>query len=161
MNRDAHSIFETYKTSSANQEIIQEGLFDRLKARGAQAVGAAKGLGQRAIGGAQELSGKYGGKLAGAIGGGEAAQQAAQNIQKAGKTKISAGKMAGDTAKYQSIIKSTVTNTVNDLNKLKIPVKDEAALTQALTDAIMGQLKQVTKSGMLRGPGGRIGSKVS
>ena len=32
MNRDSHSIFETYKKSSAKQEIIQEGLFDRLVA---------------------------------------------------------------------------------------------------------------------------------
>lgn len=147
MNKDAHSIFETYCNTSAKQEIVQEGLFDRLAARGAQAVGAVKGLGQQAAGVAK-------GAVAG-VKGDTAGVQAAQKQRMAGQ-------MAGDVAKYQSIIKRAVANTVNDLKKLKMPLKDEAALNKALTDAISSQLAQVTKTGQLRQAGtGRIGAKVT
>lgn len=161
MNKDSHQIFETYKTTSANQEIIQEGLFDRLKARGAQAVGAVKGLGQQAAGGAQKLAGKAVGKVGGALGS-QTAGTIGKEIQAAGGKKVSTGKAAGETAKYQSIIKSAVANTVNDLKKLNIPVKDEAALTQQLTAAIVSNLSQVTKGGQLRSSAtGKIGAKVA
>lgn len=161
MNRDAHQIYETYTKTAANRQLIEEGMFDRLMARGAQAVGAVKGAGQRIAGGAQQAAGKAIGKVAGAIGGGEAAKQAAQNIQKTGKSKIESGKMAGDIAKYQSIIKRTVANTVNDLKKMNIPVKDENALTQQLTAAVTGQLTNVSKTGQFRGQSGRLGQKVT
>ena len=160
MNRDSHSIFETYKTSSAKQEIIQEGLFDRLVARGAQAVGATKGLGQQAVGRAQQYAGKAVGKVGGALGS-KSAEQIGKEITRAGSPKITAGKMAGDVAKYQSIVKSAVANTVNDLKKLKIPVKDEAALTQTLTAAIIAQLTQSTSGGRFRGAGGQLGKKIA
>lgn len=147
MNKDAHSIFETYSKTSANQEIIQEGLFDRLVTRGAQAVGAVKGLGQQAAGVAK-------GAVAGVKGD-------TKGVQAAQKQRM-AGQMAGDVAKYQTIIKRAVANTVNDLKKLKIPVKDEAALNQALTNAISSQLTQVTKTGQLRQAGtGKMGAKVT
>ena len=76
MNKDMHSIYETYKGTAANKEILEEGLFDRLKARGAQAVGAAKGLGAQAAGTVK-------GAVAGAKGN-VADVQAAQQQRKAG-----------------------------------------------------------------------------
>lgn len=167
MNKDAHSIYETYKTTSANKEILEEGLFDRLKARGAQAVGSIKGVGQQAMGGAQKLAGKAAGaagSLGGALGSKTAAnlgKQVGSEIQSAAQKKITSGKGSAELAKYQSIIKSTVANTVNDLKKLNIPVKNEAALQAALTAAILGQLQQVTKGGQLRGASGKIGGKVA
>lgn len=147
MNKDAHLIFETYNKTSANQEIIQEGLFDRLVTRGAQAIGAVKGLGQQAAGVAK-------GAVAGATG----------NVAgvKAAQKQRMAGQMAGDVAKYQTIIKRAVANTVNDLKKLNMPLNDEAALNKALTDAISNQLTQLTKTGQLRQAGtGKIGAKVT
>jgi hypothetical protein len=147
MNRDSHQIYETYKTTSANQEIIQEGLFDRLKARGAQAVGAVKGLGQQAAGTVKGAVAGVKGDVAG--------------VKAAQKQKM-AGQMSGELAKYQSIIKSAVSGTVNDLKKLKMPIKDETALNKALTDAILGQLVQATATGQLRQAGtGKIGAKIA
>ena len=147
MNKDSHQIYETYKTTSANQEIIQEGLFDRLKARGAQAVGAVKGLGQQAAGTVKGAVAGVKGDVAG--------------VKTAQKQKM-AGQMAGELAKYQSIIKSAVTGTVNDLKKLKMPIKDETALNKALTDAILGQLVQATATGQLRqASSGKIDAKIA
>lgn len=161
MNKDSHLIYETYSNTSANKEVLDEGLFDRLKARGSQAVGATKGLGQQALGKAQSLAGKAVGGVAGKLGGGQAATDFAANIEKSAQKKIGGGKIAGDIAKYKSYINSAVSGTINDLKKLNMPIADEAALKQALTDTIIGQLTQVTKAGQFRGPGGRIGGKVT
>ena len=172
MNKDTNAIFETYVKTSSKQEIIQEGLFDRIATRGAQAMGAVKGLGQQIKGKAQELTGQAIGKVGGAVGkvGGAlgsstakqvdtTAKQIGKEISKAGKKTITTGKMVGDVAKYTTAIQRTVANTVNDLKKLNMPVKDEAALTQALTAAIQAQLTNVTPSGQLR-VGGKLGAKV-
>lgn len=161
MNKDSHQIFETYSQTSAQQEIVQEGLFDRLKARGAQAVGAVKGLGHQAAGGAQKLAGKAVGSVGGALGS-KTAGTVGKEIQAAGGKKTSFGKAAAETAKYQSIVKSIVANAVNDLKKMNIPVKDEAALTKQLTAAVVSNLSQVTKTGQLRSSAtGKIGAKVA
>ena len=165
MNKDTNAIFETYVKTSSKQEIIQEGLFDRIATRGAQAMGAVKGLGQQIKGKAQELTGQAIGKVGGAVGkvggalGSSTAKQVGKEISKAGQKTITTGKMVGDVAKYTTAIQRTVANTVNDLKKLNMPVKDEAALTQALTAAIQAQLTNVTPSGQLR-VGGKLGSKV-
>jgi len=158
MNKDTNAIFETYVKTSSKQEIIQEGLFDRIATRGAQAMGAVKGLGQQIKGKAQELTGQAIGKVGGALGS-STAKQVGKEISKAGKKTITTGKMVGDVAKYTTAIQRTVANTVNDLKKLNMPVKDEAALTQALTAAIQAQLTNVTPSGQLR-VGGKLGAKV-
>ena len=148
-----HQIYEAYKTKSANLEIVEEGLFDRLKARGSQAVGAVKGMGQQALGGAQQLAGK----AVSAIGGSEAGKE----IIKAGEKKVSQGSVMGDIAKYESYVKNTVDTTLNDLKKLNMQVRDENKLRVDLTNAIMGQLQQVTKAGQFRSDKGQMGSKLN
>lgn len=115
MNKDSHQIFETYKTTSANQEIVQEGMFDRLKAKGAGVIGAAKGLGQQA-------TGAYKGAVAG-LKGDVPGVQAAQLQKKAGA-------IQGKVAKVESYRKTAeqklnkVSNEVfEDLKKLGIDLK--------------------------------------
>jgi hypothetical protein len=153
MNKDMHQIYEAYKSKSANLEIVEEGLFDRLKARGAQAVGAVKGMSQQALGGAQQLAGK----AVGALGGVESGKE----IQQAGQKKAAQGSTMGDVAKYESYVKNAVETTLSDLKKLNMPVKDENKLRVDLTTAIMGQLQQVTKSGQFRSDKGQISSKLN
>lgn len=115
MNKDSHQIFETYKQKPANLEIVSEGMFDTLKARGAQAVGAVKGLGQQA-------SGAVKGAIAG-VKGDVAGVQAAEQQRKLGAVQ-------GDVAKVESYKKTALKKIdnltqeiFNDMSKLGINVK--------------------------------------
>ena len=115
MNKDSHQIFETYIKTSASQEIIQEGLFDRLKARGAQAVGTVRGLGQQAAGLAKGAVAGVKGDVAGV----QAAQQQKQ-----------AGAVQGQLAKIDSYqntavqkLNKTAQEIFADMAKLGIDVK--------------------------------------
>ena len=101
MNKDMHHIYETYKGTSATQEIIQEGLFDRLKARGAQAVGAVKGLGNQAAGTVK-------GAVAGATGN-------VAGVEAATKQRV-AGSVQGELAKARSYKQTAVTKITNSIN---------------------------------------------
>lgn len=152
---------------------IQEGLFDRLKARGAQAVGAVKGAGQQLKGKAQQAAGaavskagEYAAKGVEAVGGSidptqNKLSQKGQELQKAGAKAQGAGARAGDEAKYKSYIANSVKTIANDLAKLGMPVTDEATFAQELQAVITKNLKQVTAKGQLRTSTGTIGGKVA
>lgn len=148
-------------------EQIQEGLFDRLKARGAQAVGAVKGAGQQIAGKAKQVAGgalsktaELGGRALGVDAStGGLAQKGAQLTQ-AGTKQVGAGQRAGDEAKYKSYISNTVQTVLTDLNKLGMPIDDEAALSTELTQTITRHLKQVTAKGQFRTAAGTMGGKV-
>jgi hypothetical protein len=144
MNKDMHQIFETYKGTSATKEIIEEGLFDRLKARGAQAVGTVKGLGNQAAGIAK-------GAIAGAKGNIADVQAAQQQRQ--------AGAAQGDLAKIESYrttaikkLDATTQEIFNDLKRLginlnKIPAKSINAFKNQLNksfDTITTGIKNPT-----------------
>ena len=129
MNKDMHQIFETYKGTSATKEIIEEGLFDRLKARGAQAVGTVKGLGNQAAGIAK-------GAVAG-VKGDTAGVQAAQQQRRAGA-------IQGDLAKIESYrttamkkLDDTSQEIFNDMKGLGI---DLNKISPASINAFKGQL---------------------
>lgn len=114
MNKDSHSIFDTYQSSSANKEIIQEGLFDRLVARGAGVAGAFRGLNQQA-------KGAFKGAVAGVKGDVAGVQAARQQRQ--------AGAVQGDIAKIEKYRKTANTkienftkDLFNDMSKLGINV---------------------------------------
>jgi hypothetical protein len=160
MNKDTKSIFETYKATSAKQEIIEEGIFDVLKTRGSEALGGAKGLGQQALGGAQKLAGKAVGKVGTKLGS-KSAETIGGEIQKAGQRKITSGGMASDIAKYKTYLKSSVDTLLADLKGLDIKVKDENALRQALTDTIVQNLQNVTATGQYRSKTGALGGKIT
>ncbi len=89
---------------------VNEGLFDRLKARGAQAAGAVKGVGDRVKGAAKGVAGKAATKAA-ELGGqalgvdasqGGLAQKGAE-LQKSAATDKSRGARAGQEAKFKVI----------------------------------------------------------
>ena len=112
MNKDMHQIYETYKGTSATQEIIQEGLFDRLKARGAQAVGTVKGLGNQAAGIAK-------GAVAG-VKGDTAGVQAAQQQRRAGAIQGDLAKIESYRATAMKKLDDTSQEIFNDMKGLGI-----------------------------------------
>lgn len=114
MNRDMHKIFETYKSTAATKEIVQEGILDQLKARGAGAVGAVKGLGNRVAGATK-------GAIAGVKGDTAGVQAAAQQTAQ--------GKIQGDIAKIESYRQTALgkfnkvkEDVMNDINALGLSV---------------------------------------
>ena len=172
MNKDSHKIFETYCSSNQLNEntALNEGLFDRLKARGSQAVGGVKGLGQQIAGKAQQAVGKAVGKASNFVGGGPEGDTIAKNIQSKGEKREFGGKMAGDVAKYSSYIKNTVATTIKDLKALNMPVDDEVSLAADLKSAIVKHLKGVSKGQLTakagtkvagKGVGGKFAGKVT
>lgn len=113
-----------------NIQAIEEGLWDRTKARVAGVGGAVKGLGQRVAGGVK-------GAVAGATGDIAGAQAAAQQ----GK----AGKAAGPVAKVNSYrntaqtkIKKLTDEILNDLSKLGIDIK----ANQNIANGFIGNLNK-------------------
>lgn len=129
MNKDSRLIFETYARTSANKQILQEGLFDRMKARGAQAVGAVKGFGNQAAGAVK-------GAVAGMKGDTAGVQAAAQQRQ--------AGAIQGELAKidsYQATATQKLQNLANeifaDLGSLGI---DVARVSPNSINTFVGQL---------------------
>tara|TARA_R110000824_G_C14846516_1_gene639618 strand:- start:107 stop:607 length:501 start_codon:yes stop_codon:yes gene_type:complete len=147
---------------------VQEGMFDRIKSRASQAVGAVKGVGDRVKGAAKGVAGKamsgaadLGGKALGidASEGGLAKKGA--EMQKDAAADTSAGKAAGQEAKFKSYIANSAKTIVNDLSKLNMEVDDPDALAGEIQSVVSKHLTQVTKGGLYkRGGGDRRGSKV-
>jgi len=125
MNKDMHSIYETYKGTAANKEILEEGLFDRLKARGAQAVGAVKGLGAQAAGTVK-------GAVAGATGN-VASVKAAQMQRKTGAIQGQLSKIESYKKSAVQKMSNSIDDIINDLTKLGMPPQSKglALLKQA------------------------------
>jgi hypothetical protein len=125
--------------------LIQEGIFDRLKARGAGAIGSAKGLYNQTIGKGQQAIGNVAQKASNladtglnALGrpqtGINKLQQYANTMQNRGANTIDMGKNQGELAKINSYIDNSVKNIIQDVTKLKIPVKDIANFEKQLKD---------------------------
>jgi hypothetical protein len=125
--------------------LIQEGIFDRLKARGAGAIGSAKGLYNQAIGKGQQAIGNVAQKASNladtglnALGrpqtGINKLQQYANTMQNRGANTIDMGKNQGELAKINSYIDNSVKNIIQDVTKLKIPVKDIVNFEKQLKD---------------------------
>ena len=147
---------------------VNEGLFDRLKARGAQAAGAVKGVGGRVKGAAQSAAGgalsraaELGGQALGVDASQGGLAQKGAEMQKDGAANTSAGKASGDEAKYKSYIANSAKTIANDLSKMGMEVGDEAALLNDIQATISKHLTQVTKGGLFkRGGGDRRGTQV-
>ena len=131
MNKDMHQIYETYKGTSATQEIIQEGLFDRLKARGAQAVGTVKGLGNQAAGIAK-------GAVAG-VKGDTAGVQAAQQQRRAGAIQGDLAKIESYRATAMKKLDDTSQEIFNDMKGLGIDLNN---ISPANINAFKGLLNK-------------------
>ena len=150
---------------------VNEGLFDRIKARTAQATGAIKGAGAMAKGVAQSAAGKAVG-LAGA-----GIQQAVdavyddapqknklvsggKEIEAAGAKKVRAGKAGGQEAKFKSYITNSAKTIAKDLAELGMEVDDTDALMNDIRSVVSKHLTQVTGQGQLRDATGKVGGKV-
>ncbi len=124
MNKDSKLIFEAYHKK------LEEGLFDRLKARTAGLGGTVKGLGDRVAGGVK-------GAFAGLQGDVEAGKAAAkQGLQ---------GKISGDVAKINSYkntankkIQNLTYEILDDLNKLGIDID----MNSKMANGFMGNLNK-------------------
>ena len=142
--RDQQLLAEAYQQ-------IEEGLWDRLKARGSQAVGAVKGVKDRVTGTAKELAGDVLSKTA-EIGGqalgvdaskGGLAKKGAE-WTKGGKEEAAAGRRSGQEAKYKSYINNSAKTIANDLKKLGMALEvPEEEFIQDLIDTITDSLKNV------------------
>jgi hypothetical protein len=117
------------------EELLEEGWMDRLKARGAEALGSAKGLGQQIKGGFQQAAGsalsKTGGAGAKAFGGTEdnTLSNKGQQFSKQGQESEREGSVSGHNAKVEYLQKNidkrirAFTNDIkNDIQKLGLDI---------------------------------------
>jgi hypothetical protein len=154
--RDQQLLAEAYQQ-------IEEGIWDRVKARGSQAVGLAKGAKDWGKGAAKGTWGRAVGAA------GKGIQKAvdatfedapkdnkllkkAEKLKKAGAADRSVLKTSGQEAKYTSYINNSAKTIVNDLKKLGMDLSvPEETLTQSLVDLISNSLENV-QSERLPGP---------
>jgi hypothetical protein len=123
------------------EELLEEGIWDRMKARGSQALGAVKGGAQQLKGQAQQVAGgavKKAGNLAAkgieAVGGNidpskNKLTQAGEDLYQSGGENVEAGGTQAANAKLDSYAKSIdakmnklVDEITNDLSKLGIQI---------------------------------------
>lgn len=121
-----------------NINAINEGLWDRTKARAAGAVGAVKGLGQQIAGGVK-------GAVAGATGNIAGAAQAAQQGQQ-GRVSGQVAKINSYKATAQEKIKKLTNEIFSDLGKLGIDVKANSNIANGFIGQLNKSFEQLTSS---------------
>lgn len=148
-NKDDIGLFEAYGKVINNQQVLEEGLWDRTKAKASQLYrGAApmKRLGAGIASGLGKVAGKF-------------SPEAGQALQKVGAEGRRQASAAGETAKITSIlnskrnsITSLANDLINDLNKLGLNSKGMTAdqvASSLLTDIenmLTGQLASSTST---------------
>lgn len=152
MKRDDININEAY--AKVYQQPLEEGIWDVAKARGAQAVGAVKGLGQK-VGGAYQQA--KGGLVQKAVGAGAKAlgldptkselYQKGKEQQRMGKAQIKAAGEVAQGAKYNTYINSALDGLVKDLKRLNIPISDENVMKKELFAVLKRQMTELKTSG--------------
>lgn len=156
--RDNDLINEAYQQ-------VEEGIYDRLRARGAQAIGTMKGAGQRIAGAAQQAYGRgasavgsvldKGAQSLGYQGGGNVLTKYGQAQQQVGAKQVQAGQAASEAAKYDSYIQNAAQGLVTDLQKLNMPVDDSNALLKDIKTVLAKHLRNVNSQGAYIQPGFR------
>jgi hypothetical protein len=119
-------------------ELVQEGLLQRIRSRGAQKVAGAK----------EALKGKAAtglGKLVSKV-----APTTGASITKEGEKRLKKAGAVGEEAGYKSYLKSSAKSIAKDLAKLGMEVADEAALVADIQAAIVKNLKKANKAGQIR-----------
>lgn len=141
--------------TAETQYLVNEGFWDRMKAKGAGAVGALRGAGQQVKGGFQNAVGNIAngaGNLAAkgvqSVGGtidpaNNKLSQWGQQKQQQGQSNIQQGQQSGMNAKIKSYVNSAADTVVNDMSKLGLPVQDPAALRQAIVSSLLGSLASI------------------
>jgi len=135
------------------EELIEEGLWDRMKARGSQAVGAVRGAGQQVKGGFQQAAGsalsKAGSAGAKAFGGSEdnTLSNKGREFSQQGQQASGEGMVSGHNAKVQYLqknidkrIDSFVADIKNDIKKLGLDIGNIEIVSGI--NAALGQLKK-------------------
>lgn len=137
--------------------LVQEGFWDRMKARGAGALGTVKGLGNQIRGAGQNLQGYAANKLgnvANKMYGPNAdpnqnqLNQYGQKKLAQGDANISAGKAQGQTAKLQSYINNSANTIINDFQKLGYQLPDANAARQELIKTFFNMLSPIQQPAM-------------
>jgi hypothetical protein len=158
-------LIEMYENNelSEQQIAIAEGLFDRFRARGSQALGAIKGAGQQLQGKVQQAAGNVvnrAGNLAAkgveAVGGTidpskNKLTQYGNNLSQQGQQNQQQGQQAGQVAKFQSYVKNSVNTIANDLQSLGMAVKDRNSFMKELTDVLTRNLVNMPNSNQSAG----------
>ena len=135
------------------EELLEEGWMDRLKARGAEALGSAKGLGQQVKGGFQQAAGStlsgvgnIGSKMFRGSGDNDYTEKGKQLSQQ-GQINRGEGKVSGHNAKVQYLqknidkrIQSFVDDIKNDIKKLGLDIGNIEMVSGI--NAALGQLKK-------------------
>lgn len=121
----------TNKDQKNLEQLIEEGWMDRFKARGAGALGAAKGLGQQVKGGVQQALGQASSKIGQAFGGSSENDftKKGADLSNKGMKNVEQGQTSGRNAKID-YLKKNITKRIdklsvdiqNDLNKLGLDV---------------------------------------
>lgn len=147
----------TTLTQEEFKDLLDEGLWDRLKARGAGLAGSVKGLGSR-------IGGTVKGAIAGATGD-IAGVQAAQAQKQAAKAAPMDAKTLSIVNSHIKKIEGTIANLQNDLTKLGLdPAKmkatnpEAAAALQALTGAVNNLKSRLQPTGQVGKAIGSVGA---
>jgi hypothetical protein len=135
------------------EELLEEKWFDRFKARGAEALGSAKGLGQQIKGGFQQAAGsalsKAGSAGAKAFGGSEdnTLSNKGREFSQQGQRSAGEGSVSGHNAKVKYLqqnidkrIQSFVDDIKNDIKKLGLDIGNIEMVSGI--NAALGQLKK-------------------
>ena len=138
---------------SETQIAIAEGFYDRLKARGSQALGAVKGLGQQVAGGAKQFAGNAVQRAGNALAKGvetvggqiDPSQNKltnyGQQLSSQGQQQSQQAQGSADTAKHQSYLTNTVATIINDLKSLNIPISNPATLSRELSQVLVRHIQ--------------------
>jgi hypothetical protein len=129
-------------------ELVQEGLLQRIRSKGAQKVTGAK----------ETLKGKAAKGLGKMIG--KVAPETGASIAKEGEKRLGKAGGVGEEAGYRSYLKSSAKSIARDLAKLGMEVADEATLVSDIQLAITKNLKRVTKKGQFTTSKGTLGGKL-
>lgn len=130
--------------------LVQEGFWDRMKARGAGAMGAVKGLGNQIKGAGQQALGNLAsgaGNLVNKAYGPNAdptqnrLNQYGQQKTAQGQANIQQGQAQGQTAKLQSYINNSANTIINDFQKLGYQLPDANAARQELIKTFFNMLQ--------------------
>jgi hypothetical protein len=135
---------ESNNSNKTEQELIDEGLWDRVKARTAGVGGAMKGLGQKASAGADMAKAGWN-SLRGST---SMDDQKSQDFHKNAETnRKSAAKKnllsqdRGGIEKQKKYVQSIAQSVITDLRKLKIPLKNEQDLEKQIKNIIWKNLE--------------------
>lgn len=115
------------------EELLEEGWFDRFKARGAEALGSAKGLGQQIKGGFQQAAGSALTMVD---------KEKGKQLSQRGQSNRGEGKVSGHNAKVQYLqknidkrIQSFVDDIKNDIKKLGLDIGN-IEIVSGINDAL-------------------------